>query len=303
MGEKTKKPANKKDEGGISLMVGGEKRVFNIDDPKLPDWISKKALSSGGYPYDHRMLREEYEKTLITLQIELVKLQTWIQNTGERVIILFEGRDAAGKGGTIFNLRQYMNPRTARNVALPKPDETERGQWYFQRYVEHFPTSGEFVTFDRSWYNRAGVESVMGFANTAQVQTFLSEAPTFERLIVADGIRFFKFWLDIGQEMQMKRFHDRRHSLLKHWKFSEMDKAGMSLWDSYSKAADRMIETTHSAMAPWTIVRSNDKRRARIAVIRRILLSIPFADRDINAIGTEDDNIIGVGPEFMRTGF
>lgn len=297
--KETKKDAQNK-EKGIKLTVAGKSRVFDISDPKLPDWIEKKALKSGGYPYDEKMDRKDYEKTLETLQIELVKLQTWAQQKGERVICLFEGRDAAGKGGTIFTLREYMNPRSARNVALPKPDETEEGQWYFQRYVRHFPTSGEFVTFDRSWYNRAGVEAVMNFATSAQVETFLSEVPTFEKLIASDGIRFFKIWLDIGQEMQLLRFHERRHSALKHWKFSSMDEEGMTKWDAYSVAADRMIEQTHSAMAPWTIVRSNDKRRARLAVIRRILLSIPYAERDIVAIGPEDENIIGTGPDFLH---
>lgn len=291
---------SEKEDVGIKLTIGGKKRIFDVNEQKLPEWVEKKALTSGGYPYTKKMPRKEYEETLVALQIELVKLQSWLLETGERVVALFEGRDAAGKGGTIFTLRQYMNPRTARNVALPKPDETESGQWYFQRYVRHFPTRGEFVTFDRSWYNRAGVESVMKFASPAQVETFLAEAPTFEKLIVSDGIRFFKIWLDIGQEMQLKRFHERRHSPLKHWKFSKMDEAGITLWDEYGKAADRMIERTHSAMAPWTIVKSNDKRRARLAVIRRVLLSIPYADRNISAIGPEDEKIIGVGPDFLR---
>jgi len=284
----------------FKITIGNNSHQFSIDDPNIPDWIEKKALTSGGYPYKKKMPRKDYEKLLIGLQIELVKLQNWLQETGERIVVLFEGRDAAGKGGTIFTLRQYMNPRTARNVALPKPDQTEAGQWYFQRYVRHFPTSGEFVTFDRSWYNRAGVEAVMQFASPTEVETFLAEAPTFENLIVSDGIRFFKFWLDIGQEMQLKRFHDRRHSPLKHWKFSKMDEAGIDMWNAYTKAAQRMVERTHSAMAPWTIIRSNDKRRARLAAIRRVLLSIPYTDRDIVSIGAEDEQIIGTGPEFLR---
>jgi len=273
---------------------------FDIHNPKLPDWVEDGALCSGHYPYDKRLKCKKYEQEMTRLQIELVKLQGWLQSTGERVLILFEGRDAAGKGGTISRLRQYMNPRSARNVALPKPDETERSQWYFQRYVRHFPSAGEFVTFDRSWYNRAGVESVMGFTTPAQVQVFLSEVPTFERMLVADGIRFFKFWLDIGFETQLKRFHERRHSQLKAWKFSQMDEASIAMWDDYTQAAQRMVEQTHSAMAPWTIVRSNDKRRARLAVIRRLLLSIPFADRNLDSIGNEDELIIGSGPEFLR---
>lgn len=298
--EKSKKHNIKNKDNGIKLTVNGKERLFNINDIALPDWVDHHAMTSGGYPYDKKMKRKDYEKTLLALQVELIKLQNWLQEQGGRVLILFEGRDAAGKGGTINVLRQYLNPRYARNVALPKPDETEQGQWYFQRYVEHFPARGEFVSFDRSWYNRAGVEAVMGFARPAQVDLFLSEVPSFERLIVSDDIKFFKFWLDIGQEMQLKRFHDRRHSTLKSWKFSAMDEAGMSKWQDYSKAIERMISVSHSAMAPWTIVRSNDKRRARLAVIRRILLSIPYANRDIAVIGIEDNDIIGQGADFLQ---
>ncbi|MCF7645476.1 polyphosphate kinase 2 [Bacillus subtilis] len=277
------------------------KKKFDIDDPKLPDWIEEGALQSGGYPYTSKMKSDEYQETLTRLQIELVKLQSWLQSSGERVVAIFEGRDAAGKGGTIFTMREYMNPRTARNVALTKPTETERGQWYFQRYVAHFPTAGEFITFDRSWYNRAGVETVMGFCTPAQLETFLVETPDFERMIVTDGIHLFKFWLDIGQEMQLKRFHERRHSPLKHWKFSPMDVAGISRWDEYSAALNVMLERTDTGYAPWTIIRSNDKRRARLAAIRRILLTLPYEGRDLAAIGSEDQSIIGRGAEFLAS--
>ena len=283
----------------IKLKLGGETRKFDINDPKLPNWIDDQALQSGGYPYSSKMKSDEYEATLERLQIELVKLQYWLQSTGGRVISVFEGRDAAGKGGTIFTIREFMNPRTARNVALPKPTPTESGQWYFQRYVAHFPTAGEFVTFDRSWYNRAGVESVMGFCTPAQLEIFLTETPDFERMIVTDGIHLFKFWLDIGQEMQLKRFHERRHSPLKSWKFSPMDVAGISRWDDYSAALHTMLERTDNGYAPWTIVRSNDKRRARLAAIRRILLTLPYDGRDLDAIGPEDQSIIGRGSAFI----
>ncbi len=283
----------------IKITIGGKKHKFDINDPKLPNWIDDKALQSGDYPYDARMDKKEYEQTLERLQIELVKLQYWLQKTGERVISVFEGRDAAGKGGTIFTIRQFMNPRTARNVALPKPTETERGQWYFQRYAAHFPTAGEFVTFDRSWYNRAGVEKVMGFASETQIETFLTEAPDFERMIVTDGIHLFKFWLDIGQEMQLKRFHERRHSPLKNWKFSPMDIAGIERWDDYSDALHTMLERTDIGYAPWTLIRANDKRRARLAAIRRILLTLPYDDRDLDTIGAEDQSIIGRGAAFI----
>lgn len=283
----------------VEIVVAGKKRVFDIEDPTLPDWIEKKSLTAGGYPYADRLDKKLYEKTLEVLQIELVKLQSWLQATGERVMAVFEGRDAAGKGGTIFVVRQYMNPRSARNVALPKPSETERGQWYFQRYVVHFPTAGEFVTFDRSWYNRGVVEPVMGFCTPEQNRKFLEEAPLVEKTVVNDGIRLFKFWLNIGQETQLERFHDRRHSPLTRWKFSPIDIAGIRLWDEYTRRRDEMLAATHSDHAPWTIVRANDKRRARLAVMRRILLSVPYAGRDLAAIGKEDSLIIGEGPAFL----
>lgn len=282
------------------MRIGGKEREFDIDNPVLPDWIEDNKLTAGGYPYDKKMKGEEYDEELERLQIELVKAQAWLQATGKRVLALFEGRDAAGKGGTIFVLRQYMNPRTARNVALTKPTPTEHGQWYYQRYVDHFPTSGEFVTFDRSWYNRAGVEPVMGFCTPDQHATFLDETPHFERMICNEGIHFFKFWLNIGRETQLERFHDRRWSPLKNWKFSPIDIAGISKWDDYTKARDLMFERTHKEFAPWIIVRANDKRRARLAVIQRILLSLPYDGRDLDAVGKPDKKIIGEGPSFLE---
>ncbi len=281
--------------GPLRIVVRGKEREFDIDDPKLPDWIEDHKLTTGGYPYDKKMKREDYEGTLEALQVELVKAQAWLQATGRRVLALFEGRDAAGKGGTIFALRQYMNPRTARNVALPKPTEVESGQWYFQRYVSHFPTRGEFVTFDRSWYNRAGVEPVMGFCTPGQHEVFLEEAPRLEQMIHDDGIHFFKFWLDIGQETQLSRFHDRRHSKLKYWKFSPMDVAGIVKWDDYSRAWELMMEKTHSGHAPWIVIRSNDKRRARIEAVRHVLRAIDYDGRDGEAIGKPDGKIIRMG--------
>lgn len=284
----------------IALNLSGEKRTFDIDDPVLPEWIDDNDLTAADYPYDDKLKKKAYKEQLEALQIELVKLQFWLRDTGERVMAVFEGRDAAGKGGTIKRIRKYMNPRTARNVALAKPTETERGQWYFQRYVTHFPTSGEFVTFDRSWYNRGGVEPVMGFCTPEEHEKFLEETPSFERAIVNDGIHFFKFWLNIGQETQLKRFHDRRHSKLKYWKFSPIDIAGIARWDDYTRMRDLMIERTHSDHAPWTVVRANDKRRLRIAVARHILLNIPYAGRDRDAIGAEDPKVIGSGLDFLR---
>ncbi|MEO9339353.1 polyphosphate kinase 2 [Mesorhizobium sp. SB112] len=286
--------------GPILIGSGKSQRTFDINDPVLPEWIEKKAMSSGGYPYDKKLKRAEYDETLEKLQIELVKLQAWMQAKGERVLILFEGRDAAGKGGTINVLREYMNPRTARNVALTKPTDTERGQWYYQRYIAHFPTAGEFVTFDRSWYNRAGVEPVMGFCTPQEHQHFLEETPRFEKMIVKEGIRFFKFWLSIGQEMQLKRFHDRRHSPLTNWKFSPMDVAGISKWDAYTEMRDLMVEKTHTDLAPWTIVRANDKRRSRLAIMRHILQALPYDGRDMKLVGEEDEKIVGDGPKVLE---
>ena len=240
-----------------------------------------------------------YEETLENLQAELVKLQAWMQASGERVMVLMEGRDAAGKGGTIFRMHRYMNPRNARVVALPKPSEAERGQWYFQRYIAHFPTAGEFVTFDRSWYNRAGVEPVMGFCTPEQHEKFLDDAPRFEMSLVSEGIRFFKFWLNIGRETQLDRFHDRRHSRLTHWKFSPIDIAGMEKWDDYSAKRDLMLERTHTPYAPWNVVKANDKRRSRLAVIRHVLSNIPYAGRDEKAVGKPDEKIIYEAPAFL----
>ena len=284
----------------LKILVDGKERIFDIDAPELPAWIEENKLSAGGYPYDKKLKNEEYDETLEQLQIELVKAQAWLQASGQRVMALFEGRDAAGKGGAIFALHQFLNPRSAHNVALTKPTETEQGQWYFQRYITHFPTAGALVSFDRSWYNRAGVEPVMGFCTPEQHENFLDEVPHFEKMIVNDGIHFFKIWLDIGQETQLSRFYDRRHSPLKSWKFSPIDVAGLNKWDAYTKARDEMVRRTHTKHAPWIIVRANDKRRARIAVIRRILLSLPYEGRDLDVIGKEDEKIIGEGSGFLN---
>ncbi|MCG6857480.1 MAG: polyphosphate kinase 2 [Salaquimonas sp.] len=276
----------------VELSIDGKERIFDLDDPKLPDWVKKNKLASGGYPYDKRLVRHEYDKQLADLQRELVKVQYWIQNTGERIMIVFEGRDAAGKGGTISRFRENLNPRQVRTVALSKPSDVERGQWYFQRYVEHFPTAGEMVLFDRSWYNRAGVEPVMGFCSDDEHQAFLEEVPRFERMIVNGGTRFFKFWLNIGREMQLERFHDRRHDPLKVWKLSPIDIKALQKWDEYSIARNRMFSATDTTHAPWTVLRSNDKRRARLNAIRTVLHAIDYTGKDEKKIGEVDDNIV-----------
>jgi polyphosphate kinase len=276
----------------IPITVNNESYLFDISDPTLPDWVDEYALESGGFPYSKKLKEEVYLEELEALQIELVKVQEWQMATKARIVVVFEGRDAAGKGGTIGALRAHMNPRTARNVALTKPSETERGQWYFQRYAAQMPTAGEFVTFDRSWYNRAGVEPIMGFCTQLQYESFLNEAPDFEKMLVSDGIYLFKIWLDIGQVMQLKRFHERKHSPLKHWKFSDMDVAGLSKWDEYGAKRDVMFAHTSQDFAPWTILKSNDKRRARLEAIRLILSRLDYEGKDEKAIGTPDNKII-----------
>ncbi|WP_341643275.1 polyphosphate kinase 2 [Thauera sp. SDU_THAU2] len=284
----------------VDLEIGGKARRFDIDDPVLPDWVEKKAFGSDDYPYDKKLPNKEYEAELKRLQIELVKVQFWLQATGKRVIAVFEGRDAAGKGGAIHATMSYMNPRSARIVALTKPTETERGQWYFQRYVATFPTAGEFVLFDRSWYNRAGVEPVMGFCTPEQYEKFLKETPRFEKLITSEGIHFFKFWLNIGREMQLKRFHDRRHDPLKIWKLSPMDIASLGKWDDYTSKRDRMLKETHTEHAPWTVVRANDKRRARLNVIRHMLKTLDYEGKDKKSISVIDEKLLGFGPGFLK---
>ena len=273
---------------------------FDLDDPKLPKVIEDGALASGAYPHDKKLKREAFEEELNLLQIELVKLQVHTIKCGERIVVVFEGRDAAGKGSCIGRFREHLNPRSARIVALTKPTDTERGQWYFQRYAAQLPTAGEIVLFDRSWYNRAGVERVMGFATPDQVADFLREAPEFEGMLVRDGIRVFKIYLDIGREMQLVRFHERRHDPLKRWKITDMDIAAMTRWDEYTQAKEEMFRFTHTAVAPWTVILANDQRRARLESIRHVLGALEYEGKDKKAIGEADAKIVGSGPEFFH---
>ena len=281
--------------------MADEQESFDLQNPKLPKWVKKRALGSGGYPYEDKIDGENYERELDALYLELAKLQDHQQKSGLRVVMLFEGRDAAGKGGTIRTYLKNLNPRYSMSVALPKPTDRESTQWYFQRYVDWLPAAGEQVLFDRSWYNRAGVEPVMGFSTPEQTAKFLEEVPNFERLLVNDGIHLFKFWLSIGREMQMKRFHERVHDPLKRWKMSPVDYEALARFDGYSEARNRMFRATHTAHAPWTVVLSNDKRRARIAVLRHILRSIDYEGRDLDAIGPTDDKITLDPDGFLST--
>jgi len=285
----------------IDITIGGQMRSFDLENPKLPDWVKDKAFSSGQYPYTSKLKRSLYDDQLHGLQLEMVKLQAHRKETGARILIVFEGRDAAGKGGTIGTFRTYQKARNARIVALSAPTETERGQWYFQRHIEHFPTAGNMVLFDRSWYNRGGVEPVMGFCKLSETEHFLTQVPAVEQAIVDEGIHFFKFWLNIGQEMQIKRFHDRRHNPLKSWKLSPIDLKALNLWDAYTQARDTMLQATHSDQAPWTIVRSNDKRRARLNALRTVLLAMDYEGKDLKNIGDIDPEIVGSGSGFLTS--
>lgn len=285
----------------MDLTIDGEKQKFDINDPELPDWVVDEAFGSGGYAYDKKLRRSLYEEQLAAMQLELVKLQAHRLETGLRMIIVFEGRDAAGKGGTIGAFREYLKPRHANVVALSKPTEREQGQWYFQRYVTHFPTVGDMTMFDRSWYNRGGVEPVMGFCKVEQHEKFLEQTPAFERLIVDEDIAFFKIWLNVGQEMQIKRFHDRLHNPLKSWKLSPIDLKALQKWNDYTEARNSMLEATHTDHAPWTIVRSNDKRRARVNTIRHVLSNVDYEGKDADAIGAIDPKILGQGPTFFNS--
>jgi polyphosphate kinase 2 len=276
--------------------------LVDLDDLDLPARVEEEAVTSGGYPYDHRLDRKQYERTLVALQIELLKLQAWVKASGERVALVFEGRDGAGKGGTIKTITQHLNPRSVRIVALSRPSPAEAGQWYFQRYMKEMPSAGEIVLFDRSWYNRAGVEPVMGFCTPEETARFLAETPRLERLLAEDGIRLFKFWLTVGREMQLKRMHDRRHDPLKRWKLSPIDYQGLNLWDAYSAAAERMLAATHADAAPWMVVKANDTRRLRLETMRHLLLSIPYSGRDLKAISGVDDRILMDAAAFLAQG-
>jgi len=274
-------------------------RHFDIDDPQLPPEIKARALSSGGYPYKDRMGLDEYEERMYRLQVQLVRLQAHVTRHGERIVMLFEGRDAAGKGGAIKAYVQNLNPRYNTVVALPKPTERERTQWYFQRYIDWLPAAGETALFDRSWYNRAGVERVMRFASAQEISRFLEEVPEFEKGIARDGIHLFKFWLSIGREMQLKRFHDRRHDPLKTWKLSQMDIEALDKWHDYSEARDEMLRRTDTRHARWTVIRANDKRRARLAMIQTVLHHFDYDSKDEDAIGEVDPLIRMSAKDFL----
>lgn len=264
------------------------------EDPVLLDREGKHIETwREGYPYEHRMPREEYERLKRRLQIELLKLQQHGKRVGARHVIVFEGRDAAGKGGTIQRFMEHLNPRSARVVALEKPTEREQTQWYFQRYISHLPSGGEIVLFDRSWYNRAGVEKVMGFCTPDQYAEFMEQAPVFEQMLVDDGINLTKFWFSVSPAEQRTRFAIRLVDPVRQWKFSPMDIASVKRWDDYTAAKEAMFDATDTDIAPWTVVRSNDKKRARINAMRYVLANVDYDDKDHEVVGEPDPLIVG----------
>jgi polyphosphate kinase len=269
---------------------------LNSDDELVEHWRSSV------YPYRNLMRRKTYEAQKYELQVELLKLQSWVRETGQRVVILFEGRDAAGKGGTIKRFMEHLNPRGARVVALDKPTESEQGQWYFQRYVEHLPTRGEIVMFDRSWYNRAGVEQVMGFCTPDEHAEFLRQAPQFERNLARSGIHLIKFWFSVSRDEQRRRFAERQQHPLKQWKLSPVDLASLDKWDDYTAAKETMFTHTDTDDAPWTLIKSDCKKRARLNAMRYVLHKMPFTGKDVSHIGPLDPLLVGRPSELLDLG-
>jgi polyphosphate kinase 2 len=275
---------------GLTLEADNE----DIDDPVLVGPDGKRVDTwRENYPYDQRLERAEYERLKRAHQVELLKMQEWVRDTGQRVTVIFEGRYAAGKGGTIKRFMEHLDPKSARIVALGKPSEREIGQWYFQRYVAQLPSAGEIVLFDRSWYNRAGVERVMGWTTEEKYRLFLEQAPVFERLLTDDGMIIIKLWFSVSRTEQRTRFLIRRIDPVRQWKLSPTDLALVDRWDDFTDAKAAMFESTDTAHAPWTVIRSNDKRRARVAAMRHVLAKAPYPDKDAAVVGKADSRIVG----------
>jgi len=285
--------------------------TFNFDDPA--EFIKGKNVMSnteslqmsykrGVYPYDKKMPSAQYDKEKALLQTELLKLQNWVKLSGKRIVGLFEGRDAAGKGGTIKRFMEHLNPRAAQVIALEKPNERERGQWYFQRYIEHLPTRGHMVFFDRSWYNRAGVERVMDFCTPNEYLEFLRQAPGLERMLVRSDIILFKYWFSVSRYEQLRRFHSRKLDPLKQWKLSPIDLQSLERWDKYTEAKEGMFFYTDTADAPWVVIKSDDKKRARIACMRHFLSQIDYPDKDDEIVGEPDPLIVKSASTQLKQG-
>lgn len=287
------------DAAEASAAQGASESLSDIrhDQGKIQD-----LFRTGRYPYKTKIRRSVYDKHKEELQVELLKVQNWVKQSGQRIIVLFEGRDAAGKGGTIKRFMEHLNPRAARVVALEKPTEKETGQWYFQRYVNHFPTSGEMVFFDRSWYNRAGVERVMGFCSSLQYLEFMRQAPDLERMISRSGIRLFKYWFSVTQEEQARRFDARQQDPLKQWKLSPIDKLSRDKWIEYTQAKEAMFFYTDTADAPWTVIKSDDKKRARLNCMQHFLSNLDYPDKNLHVVQGPDPLIVGTPSQVIEKG-
>ena len=271
---------------------------MNKAAPDLQEPVS--GFDQGDYPYSQKMARTAYEAEKAALQVELLKVQHWVAETDQKIVMLFEGRDAAGKGGTIKRFMEHLNPRGARVVALNKPTDAERGQWFFQRYIQHLPTAGEIVLYDRSWYNRAGVERVMEFCAPNEYLEFMRQTPELERMLTRSGIKLFKYWFSVTQAEQKRRFESRETDPLKQWKLSPIDRASLDKWDDYTEAKEAMFFYTDTADAPWTLIRSNDKKRARINCMRHFLASLDYPGKDGALVGQPDPKIVRQAQTVVR---
>src|SRR3954454_130639 len=299
-------------EGTVSPVLDLSKWRLNAlpDENSDEDWDDDRELFDPagnrvdtwreGYPYRERMQRREYEVEKRRLQIELLKLQGWVKETGQKMVLVFEGRDAAGKGGTIKRFTEHLNPRGSRVVALDKPSERERTSWYFQRYVQHLPAAGEIVLFDRSWYNRAGVERVMGYCTADEYLVFMDQAPEFERMLVDSGILLVKFWFSVTRGEQRSRFIVRQIDPVRQWKLSPTDLASLDKWDAYTEAKEAMFLHTDTTEAPWTVIKSNDKKRARLEAMRHVLTRFPYTGKDAGAVGVPDPSIVGSAADVLE---
>lgn len=274
-------------------------KLWSLEFDDLPEQIDRLTFPHGDYIRDKKIKKSKYENQLEALQIELVKLQRWVRENNERVVMVFEGRDAAGKGGTISRFQMNLNSRAARTVALSKPSDVEQGQWYFQRYIDHLPTQGEMVFYDRSWYNRAGVERVFGFCSEEQVQHFFMETPVFEGMLEREGIHLFKFWLTVERPEQLKRFYERKTNPLKQWKLSPIDTKSVRKWEAYTKAIVDMFRHTDTDHAPWTVLDANDQKRARLNAIRIVLNAFEYDGKDAVNIGDVDEDLVWTGQGFL----
>lgn len=271
----------------------GAQLLHDLAEMRRDPEAIRHLFQTGKYPYQTKMPSAEYEKKKKSLQVELLKVQHWVKETGQKIVVLFEGRDAAGKGGTIKRFMEHLNPRAARVVALEKPTETEKGQWYYQRYIKHLPTEGEMVMFDRSWYNRAGVERVMEFCTPEEYLEFMRVTPELERMMVRSGVKLFKYWFSVTQEEQRTRFSRRENDPLKQWKLSPIDRASLERWDAYTEAKEAMFFYTDTADAPWTIIKSSDKKRGRIACMQHFLSSLDYPNKDQQLVRKPDPLIVG----------